>query len=231
MIKAVFFDLYQTLIHYDPPREELIAKALIEFGIYQPPEIFREPLVSADEFIYNEIARQPLSSRSMEEKMALYARHQAIMLKEAGIEADEGLILKLLAKMQQTKLNLVLFDDVTPALSNLKKRGLFLGLISNVEDNMADILEMLGLTALLDVIITSQDTGIGKPNPEIFLEALKHAGVQPEEALYIGDQYQVDVVGSRNAGMQGILLDRTNHYREITDCPRIQSLTGISSFL
>ncbi len=231
MIKGVFFDLYQTLIHYDPPREEIIAQALTEFGIEQKPEIFREPIVTADEFIYGEIARKPLSARSTEEKMALYARHQAIMLKESGIDADENLIMKLLARMQQTSLNLVLFDDVAPTLNDLKKQGLTLGLISNVEDNMADTLEKLGLTSLLDVIVTSQDAGTGKPNPEIFLEALKRAGIQPGEALYIGDQYQVDVIGARNAGMTSILLDRTNHYREITDCPRIQSLAEIENLL
>jgi putative hydrolase of the HAD superfamily len=96
---------------------------------------------------------------------------------------------------------------------------------------MAETLDKLGLTALLDVIITSQDAGVGKPDPQIFLEGLKRAGVRPEEALYVGDQYQVDVVGARNAGMQGILLDRTDHYQEITDCPRIKTLSEISNFL
>ena len=134
-------------------------------------------------------------------------------------------------KMQQSKLELVLFDDVVPALSDLKQRGLFLGLISNVEDDMDATLKRLGLTSLLDAIITSQDTGIGKPNPQIFLEGLKRAGVGPEEALYVGDQYQVDIIGSRNAAMTGILIDRTNHYVEITDCPRIQSLSEIVNFL
>ena len=231
MIKAVFFDLYQTLISYDPPREVLIAGALAEFGIDASPEMFLAPIVTADEYIYNEIARQPLSSRSSEDKMALYTQHQAIMLKEAGIEADKNLAMKLLAKMQQATLNLVLFDDVNPALSDLRKRGLFLGMISNVEDNMGEILDRLGLTALLDAIITSQDAGIGKPNPQIFLEGIKRAGVRPEEALYVGDQYQVDVVGARNAGIQGILLDRTDHYPDITDCPRIKTLSEISNFL
>ncbi len=56
MIKAVFFDLYHTLVRYDPPREELQAKVLKDFGIEVKPELFRRPLVIADEFIYQEIA-------------------------------------------------------------------------------------------------------------------------------------------------------------------------------
>lgn len=231
MIKAVFFDLYQTLVCYDPPREDLIAAALEEFGIKVTPEVLQQPLVTADEFIYGEIARRSLSSRSPEEKMALYARHQETLLEAAGIVADEKLIMRLLARMQQTKMELVLFDDVAPALTSLKKRGLTLGLISNVEQDMTATLEKLKLTSWLEIIVTSLDAGIGKPNPGIFLEALKRAGAQPQEALYVGDQYQVDVIGANGAGMKGILLDRTDHHREMTDCPRIRSLSEVTTYL
>jgi putative hydrolase of the HAD superfamily len=231
MSKAVFFDLYQTLVRYDPPREDLIAGALGDFGINVSPEALQQPLVTADEFIYGEIARRSLSSRSAEEKTALYARHQGVLLEAAGIAANEKLVMKLLARMQQAKMELVLFDEVAPTLTELKRRGLTLGLISNVEQNMADTLAKLGLTSWLEIIVTSLETGSGKPNAEIFLEALRRAGIPPEEALYIGDQYQVDVIGANRAGMKGILLDRTDHYRDITDCPRIRSLTELNAFL
>jgi len=107
MIKAVFFDLYHTLVRYDPPREELQAKVLKDFGIEVKPEIFRRPLVIADEFIYQEIAHSPLSQMSEKDKMALYARYQGVLLKEAGIEASEQLILGLLGKMRQFDMKLV----------------------------------------------------------------------------------------------------------------------------
>jgi len=126
MVKAVFFDLYHTLVRYDPPREELQARALKDFGIDVAPEILRRPLMVADEFIYRELTCSPLSQRSTEDKMALYARYQEIVLKEAGVEASEKLILGLLAKMRQLDMKLVLFDDVLPALTHLKDRGLIL---------------------------------------------------------------------------------------------------------
>ena len=231
MIKAVFFDLYHTLVRYEPPQEELEAKALKDFGIDVSPEVFRRPLVTADEFIYQEIARRPLSQRSPEEKMALYARYQEIVLKEAGIEAEEKLVLGLLGKMQQLKMELVLFDDVAPALTDLKGRGLILGLISNIEKDMTATFSELGLPSWLDVVVTSWDSGFNKPQPEIFQEALKRAGVQPTEAVYVGDQYQVDVIGANQAGMKGILLDRHGYFEEITDCPRIRSLTEVAEHL
>ena len=231
MIKAVFFDLYHTLVRYEPPREELQAGALKEFGIEVKPEVFRWPFVIADEFIYQEIARSSLSQRSKEEQMALYIQYERILLKEAGIEVNEQLILGLLSKMRQFDMKLVLFDDVMPVLTDLKGRGLILGLISNVDRDIAPLLSQLNLTSLLQVVVTSQNVGFNKPQPEIFQEALKQAGARASEAIYVGDQYQIDVVGASKAGMKGVLLDRGNYFEEITDCPRIHSLTQVVEHL
>jgi putative hydrolase of the HAD superfamily len=231
MIKAVFFDLYYTLVRYEPPQEEIEARALKDFGVNVSPDVFRRPLVAANEFIYQEIARRPLSQRSREETTALYAQYQGIVLKGAGIEADEKLVLNLLGKMREFKMKLVLFDDVAPALTALKSKGLILGLISNIERDISATLQELGLPSWLEIVVTSQDSGFVKPRPEIFQEALRRAKVQPSEAMYVGDQYQVDVTGAKGAGMQGVLLDRGGYYAEITDCPRIRSLAEVVAHL
>jgi len=231
MIKAVFFDLYHTLVRYEPPREELQSGVLKDFGIEVSPEVLRRPIVIADEFIYQEITRTPLSQLSAEDKTALYARYQGIVFKEAGIEANQQLILKLLGKMRQFDMKLVLFDDVMPALTDLKGRGLILGLISNVDRDITPLLNQLGLTSWLQVVVTSQKAGLNKPQPEIFQAALKQAGVQASEAICVGDQYQVDVVGANKVGMKGVLLDRGDYFEETTDCPRIQSLTQVVEHL
>ena len=231
MIKAVFFDLYNTLVRYEPPREELQARALKDFGIEVKPELLRWPLVVADGFIYQEIARSSLSRRSKEEQMAVWVQYERILLKEAGLEADEPLILGLLGKMKQFDSKLVLFDDVVPALTDLKGRGLLLGLISNVDRDINSFLNGLELPSLLQVMVTSQEAGVNKPNPGIFQEALRRAGVQASEAIYIGDQYEVDVVGANGAGMKGILLDRDGYFEEITDCPRLRTLTQLVEYV
>lgn len=231
VIKAVFFDLYQTLVRYEPPREELLAQALKDFGLVVKPETFQKPLAIADEFMYREIARFPFSQRSKEDKMALFAQHQAIVLKEVGIEASEKLIHGLLAKAQQFNLKLVLYDDVLPVLTDLKARRLVLGLISNVDRDITPLLNELEVASLLLVVVTSQNAGFNKPQPEIFQEALRQAAVKAPEAIYVGDQYQIDVVGANRAGLKGILLDRSNHLVGITDCPRIQSLTQVVNHL
>lgn len=231
MIKAVFFDFYNTLVGYDPPQEVLEARALKDFGIDASPEIFRRPLLSANEFIYGEHARLPIGKRSKEEKIALYSQYHGIILKEAGIDPSPELIAGVLGKLLKLDLKLVLFDDVMPALTQLKGLKLVLGLISNVDRDINPICQELGLSAMLGVVVTSQEVGFNKPQPEIFLAALKQAGVKPPEAIYVGDQHQVDVVGATGAGMLGILLDRYGYFEEVNDCPRIRRLTEVAEHL
>ncbi len=231
MIKAVFFDLYQTLLRYEPPREEAFAEVLGGFGISISPDSLRLPIATADEFFYKEHARFSMSKRTEEERRAIWAQYQEMVLREAGLTPTRELIAKVLAKMQQIKFEHSLFDDVLPALNGLKKRGLVLGLISNIDRDMTPVLDKLGLTALLDVIITSRDSGYAKPQPEIFHKAVEQAGIKKQEALFVGDQYEIDVVGATRAGLKGILLDRYGSFEEVGQDRRIQSLYQLIDYL
>jgi putative hydrolase of the HAD superfamily len=71
MIKAVFFDLYHTLIGYDPPREEAVAGTLERMGVNVSTRSLRRPLVTADEFFYRETAKKPLKERSEEDRKSV----------------------------------------------------------------------------------------------------------------------------------------------------------------
>ncbi|MBN2463475.1 MAG: HAD hydrolase-like protein, partial [Dehalococcoidia bacterium] len=70
-----------------------------------------------------------------------------------------------------------------------------------------------------------------KPNPEIFQAALKKAKVKPEEVIYTGDQYDLDIVGARGVGMKALLIDRNDYFPDITDCPRIRSLAEVTKYI
>jgi putative hydrolase of the HAD superfamily len=126
---------------------------------------------------------------------------------------------------------LALYDDVAPALDELKKRGLILGLISNVDRDINSLYEGLGLPGWLQLKITSQDVGFNKPQPQIFRAALEQAKVKPEEAIYVGDQYEIDVLGANGVGMRGILIDRHDFSPEISDSPRLRRLTELTDYL
>jgi putative hydrolase of the HAD superfamily len=125
----------------------------------------------------------------------------------------------------------VLFDDVNAALKVLKAQGLKLGLLTNLQSEVNSMCRELGIADYLDFTVTSAEVGADKPQPPIFLKALQLAHVNAAEAIHIGDQYQNDVLGARRVGISPILLDRADYYTEITDCPRIRSLTEVSKFV
>ena len=70
-----------------------------------------------------------------------------------------------------------------------------------------------------------------KPHPPIFLEALRRAEVGPQEALYVGDQYETDVKGARSVGIQPVLIDRDGLNTDVHDCPRIEGLSELMALI
>jgi putative hydrolase of the HAD superfamily len=115
--------------------------------------------------------------------------------------------------MKNFKYEMVIYEDVIPALTAVKNRRLITGLLSNPDKDITAILERLQLDTLLEVIVTSQEVGFTKPHREIFEAAILNAGIKAEEALFIGDQYKIDVLGAINAGMSAVLLDRSDYYK------------------
>ena len=96
---------------------------------------------------------------------------------------------------------------------------------------MSTICRQFGLEPYLDFVVTSGEVGAEKPKPPIFLAALQQAGVDASEAVYVGDQYGTDVVGARGVGINPILIDRYDITPEVSDCPRILSLTELPQYL
>lgn len=231
MITHVFFDLYQTLIGYDPPREEWESRVLDELGIKASPDRFRRAFTVADEYFYTENAKKPLSRRDSQEVNAVYARHQSIVLKEGGIEPLPDLVRSVLLRWKDFKFKTVLFDDVMPALTELRRRDVSAGLVSNVDKDIQPMLDELGLSSFLNTVVTSRETGFTKPNPEIFAEALRQADAGAEKSLFVGDQYQIDVLGSNAVGMKGILIARGGFADAPEECPRITSLPQLVNWL
>lgn len=98
-------------------------------------------------------------------------------------------------------------DERTPeSLSRLRAAGLRLGIVSNSDGRVEQALAASGLRDYFDVVIDSSLVGVEKPDPAIFRAALDALGIRPEEALYVGDLYEVDVVGARAAGIEAVLL-------------------------
>lgn len=233
IIKAIFFDWFNTLARYEPPREELHKQACQEFGIEVSSEAALRGLLVADNYFFKENAKSPVEKRDPEEKAEIYYRYEDILLIEVGYKLDKELLLKIMNRAHQLfkGVTFVLFDDVLPAMKIVKERKLILGLLTNATKEIISVYRKLGLEPYLDFVITSEEVGSDKPQPPIFLAALERAGVTASEAVHVGDQYQIDVVGARGAGISPILIDRYNFYTEVSDCPHIHTLAEVVEHL
>ncbi|HKT60325.1 MAG TPA: HAD-IA family hydrolase, partial [Gemmatimonadales bacterium] len=96
--------------------------------------------------------------------------------------------------------------DAHEALARLRHAGLKLGIVSNSDGRVEEALVAAGLRPYFDVVVDSTLAGVEKPDPAIFRAALDALGVAAAEALYVGDLYEVDVVGANAAGIPAVLL-------------------------
>jgi putative hydrolase of the HAD superfamily len=101
-----------------------------------------------------------------------------------------------------------LYDEVPGVLRELAASGLRIGLISNSHRCLTAFQEHFELEGLVAAAISGPEHGFMKPNPSIFHAALSRVGVQPHEALMVGDSLSQDVQGAIRAGMRGVLIHR-----------------------
>ena len=92
------------------------------------------------------------------------------------------------------------------ALDRLRAAGLRLGVVSNSDGRVEEALTAAGIRDHFEVVLDSALVGVENPDPAIFRAALTALGVGADETLYVGDLYEVDVVGARAAGLDAILL-------------------------
>jgi len=225
MIKAAFFDWLNTLAHPQPDRHELFYQLARQLGV----EVAENRMIRA---IYAAEDEAPAGAPAkwVEGKdEAPFLRYHEVLWREAGVDVPEETMMKFTREISRRarsgQMVWVSYDDVLPVLRALKERGLILGLISNL------IMGDIGIQSYLDFVVTAQDVGAPKPEPPVFLAALERAGVDASQAIYVGDQYQTDILGARGVGIAPILIDRYSLMPHIKDCPRIESLSEVADYL
>lgn len=233
MIKAVFFDWFNTLARFEPPRQELYIQAFRQFGIELSPKEVIRGILTADRYYFEENAKFPVEKRSPQEQLEVYVHYPKAILAEAGVKVPKELPLKIMqiVARQFKGVNFALFDDALSTLKTLKEKKLVLGLLTNLDKDMNTICGELGLEPYLDFVVTSGEVGADKPEPPIFMAALQRAGVPASEAVHVGDQYNLDVIGARGVGITPVLIDRHDVYPEVSDCHRIHRLTELAEYL
>jgi HAD superfamily hydrolase (TIGR01549 family) len=108
--------------------------------------------------------------------------------------------------------NFFLYEDALPAIAALRAHDLRIGLVSNGQRDLEEFAEHHELD--VDVCVGSKHHGYVKPHRSIFEAALEALGVEPEEAVMVGDSTEDDVEGARALGMRAVLLDRDGVHPE-----------------
>ena len=225
--RAVFFDLGGTLLVM---RRSRIFRAVInEAGRDAPLHVIDGAYMGLEGWWLSTYAAVPMTPGETDEA---YRRLYEKVFSSLFPDADQAEALRVSRRVRERwpvlekNVPLELYQDVEPTLGELKRRGYALGLISNAPADTERIVGPLGLDRYMSNFVFSGVVGYTKPHPEIFNIALRRAGVRPEESVHVGDLYDADVVGARNAGMKGLLIDRTGTRRE-ADCPTMSDLGQI----
>jgi len=122
-----------------------------------------------------------------------------------GDVSDDGIDRFLEAEHDAWRPASALLGTAHALLDALRERGLKTGLVANAWPEPGRLLRKelreLGLAERLDVVVFSDEVGLRKPDPAIFLRALAELGVDPIDAMFVGDKLEVDVQGAADVGM------------------------------
>ena len=231
MIKAVSFDFYNTLVRFWPPLEEIQQAACHELGLTVQEDAITRGYAVADVLFNRENEDRSLSLRSEEERLEFFGRYEQLILETAGIPVSIDLAQRVWKMAMSVPKDFVLFDDTIRALEELREAGYKVGVIANPRRDLNELCQRVGLSPYLDFMVGSEEAGMEKPHPPIFMAALKKLDAAPQEVVHVGDQIRSDVMGAQGVGMQAVLIDRSGYGPDAVDCPKISSLSELRQLL
>lgn len=215
MIRAILFDLGNTLLEYEArPFKELFRDAtdllhghLVSRGRELPDAArFAE---SFDELFEREEAAAGGATHGV------VMRSVAGLLERSGVEVTAAEMPEILYPFYEAmSQQVIVYPDTLGTLVQLRSAGLKLGLVANTiwpkEFHLRDLArhEML---SLFDTLVFSSDVGVEKPSAQIFHRALEALEIDASSAVFVGDDPHVDVKGGQNAGLRTVLKFHPRH--------------------
>jgi putative hydrolase of the HAD superfamily len=121
------------------------------------------------------------------------------------------------------------YREAASVLCLLRSAGYKLGVVSNFDSRIEEVLVALNMSIWFDSVVFSSRAGVAKPGAGIFERALAELDVKAAQALHVGDSLRKDWQGARDIGMNAVLLDRAGRYAGHTpaDCDVIASLEAV----
>jgi len=200
MIKAVIFDLDNTLTDFVRMKVnavEAAVDAMVDAGLRFPPEKIKQKIME----VY-------------EAKGIEFQNVFDVAIKELLGEVDfKALAAGIVAYRRAREASLVLYPHVRVTLIELMKRGIRLAVVSDAPRQEAWLrLCYLQLHHIFDFVSTFEDTGERKPSPVPFQRALDYFGVEPDEAVMVGDWPERDITGAAKLGIKTVFARYGNTF-------------------
>lgn len=215
-LTTVFLDAGGVLV---TPNWQRVSVALAAHGVHISPGALR----SADPLARRDIDLGLGSAASDQQRGWGYFN---LVLEHSGVArsaATDAALENLQRYHAEHNLWETVPDGVSEALDQLRAMGLKLVVVSNANGKLRVLFARLDLARRFEVMLDSAEEGVEKPDPRIFELALERSGARREETLHVGDLYHVDVEGARGVGIEAVLLDTADLYRDF-DCRRIRTL-------
>ena len=212
MIKFVYFDVAQTLLH-KPDVWTGIEGVLRDRGYDIPLSLIR-----ARHRTVSELMQFP--DRTDRD---FYERFNAQFLLALGLAPEKDLAEEIFEAC--TYKPWVPFED-TAFIDGLKGR---VGILSNWDSTLSSRLTQ-HFTRAFDIMLVSRDIGFQKPDPHLFRMAVERTGLRAEDILFVGDSIRLDYMPADAVGMRSILIDREDDYPYFNG-RRIRSLHELPRFM
>jgi 2-haloalkanoic acid dehalogenase type II len=220
-LKAVLFDLGLTLTK-TAPFPEIYRRILARFGV----------TVSIDDIVHAQKATESefdVADYDENRRKEFWTNYNVSLLEKLGVKEKRVFLAAQIDELWWECSHLQVYPDVEPTLSQLRAKGLKLGLVSNgFKKDLKHVLGELGLKKWFDVVVCIDSCNCAKPNKEIFLYALDELGVEPHEAVFVGDSVLYDYEGAMNAGIKSYLIDRegkiSNQYNKIASLTELLNI-------
>lgn len=224
--RAVFFDLFDTLIRIDDAKLPAIqvdgrrirsTVPLVHEQLLAPRDVAREAFVNALRETVMEISHE--KRQNLDEVPALERWRRVVEKLSLGEgEAGEALAAELTDSHARALANAAVpVEKARDVVARVRERGCDVALISNFDHTPAAdwILEGTGLADLIEKRVISEAVGVRKPDARIFHEALEHFSVAPEDCVHVGDQARADAWGAGRLGLRTVWISRrTEPYGE-----------------
>jgi putative hydrolase of the HAD superfamily len=203
VVRAVIFDWFGTLAEWPHGSASSYGSVFEERGYRVDPAVLNQYHSRWDGIDHTGYSTDRAAY------MAWSRQRLVGLAAECGVPGPEREVLVDAMVEVDLRTAMVVFPEVPSVLAELRQRGLALGVCSNWNWDLDDVLHSTGVAPLIDVAVTSARVGYRKPHAAIYESILGALGVTASEALFVGDSWHPDVLGPIEAGMRSVHVDRT----------------------